>query len=70
MADLLARLEGVTEFGTTRAGRYLQAVRRDHLRKKLQPLLKDNIEDFLDCYQWWSRTPESEKKPFREAIKQ
>lgn len=54
----------------TRQNPHLQPVRRDQLRKKLQPILKDSVEDFLDCYQWWVKTPETDKRQFREDIKQ
>ena len=46
-------------------GEHLRPVNAWRLRKKLEPVLGDRVEDFIECFQMWIAAPEQLKRALR-----
>lgn len=49
--------------------RYLRPINTPELRKKLEPLLGDNTDDFVICYQLWVKAPKDLKRRLQSPEK-
>ena len=48
--------------------KYLRPINTPELKRKLEPLLGEDTEDFLDCYQLWITAPQRLKRQVLEIL--